>query len=240
MLVERGADVEARMGGGHGGSTPLQTAAADGRLEVVECLEAQGASVDIFAAVAMDNVDRVRQMLESDPQLVFARASNNEDDPHRGGTLLHGVRSVELAELLLDHGADINALETGHNTTPLASATHRDKGSAGELPPYLISRGATIPHILIAILLRQWDHLRELLAEDPSLANWTSSYPDLWTGYYPLHMAVVVGNAEIVRELVEAGADINVRSTIMDQTPLVMARKGTEVEEVLLELGAEE
>ena len=59
----------------------------------------------------------------------------------------------------------------------------------------------------------------QLLAEDPSLVNWTPAYSDLWTGYYPLHTAVWTEDTEIVRELVEAGANIN-RSGILDMTPL--------------------
>ena len=232
ILVNCGADLEAREVTAHGDPTPLQRAASDGRREVAEFLIEQGAVVDIFAAVEMDDVDEVRQLLAADPQL--ARSRDNDSS-----TPLHNAKSIAVAEALLDHGAEINALETGHNCNPLVSATHRRAGM--DLPFFLIARGATIPHITIAVELQQWDYMRNLLAEDPSLVNWTPAYPDLWTGYYPLHIAVNTGDAEVVRELVEAGADINVRSKILNLTPLGWARRGkrAEIEKTLLELGAE-
>ena len=70
---------------------------------------------------------------------------------------------------------------------------------------------------------------RQLAASIPGSVDWLLSASHwVWTE-----------DTEIVRELVEAGANINIRSGILDMTPLGWARRGTltEVEEVLLELG---
>jgi ankyrin repeat protein len=77
---------------------------------------------------------------------------------------------------------------------------------------------------------------------NPTLVDQTTSHKDLWTGYWPLHMAVWVGNLEIIRELIAAGADINKRDRCLGKTPLGWARRSgsTEVEQVLLELRAEQ
>jgi ankyrin repeat protein len=83
-------------------------------------------SIDLIAAVASGNADRVRELLTSDPEA----AKTNDDE---GATPLHyatlnGYR--EIAELLLRHGADINARDSRFNAAPVGWAIEdlREKG----------------------------------------------------------------------------------------------------------------
>ena len=78
--------------------------------------------------------------------------------------------------------------------------------------------------------------LRDLIADDPSLANIYS--PD---GFTPLGFAVFFSQPEIVKALLDAGADINLPSReSMKVTPLASAAaaKQTEIARVLITNGA--
>ena len=79
--------------------------------------------------------------------------------------------------------------------------------------------------------------LRDLIADDPSLANMYS--PD---GFTPLGFAVFFSQPEIVKALLDAGADVNLPSReSMKVTPLASAAaaKQTEIARVLLANGAD-
>jgi hypothetical protein len=71
----------------------------------------------VFAAASAGNIEAVRRAVATDPSVLTAR---EWDD----ATLLHlavGQNHKELAEFLLDKGADVNALTTDH-LTPLHMA----------------------------------------------------------------------------------------------------------------------
>jgi uncharacterized protein len=78
--------------------------------------------------------------------------------------------------------------------------------------------------------------LTELLSKDPSLANAHSH-----DGFTPLGFAAFFGQPEIVKALLDAGADVNVPSReSMKVTPLASAAaaKQTEIARLLIERGA--
>ena len=90
----------------------------------------------IFDAAREGDVDKVQQLLDADPELVRA----TDDD---GRTPLHHAASrghVEVATVLLDCGAEIDAREED-NETPLHSAAWRSQLATGRL---LIESGADI------------------------------------------------------------------------------------------------
>jgi ankyrin repeat protein len=79
--------------------------------------------------------------------------------------------------------------------------------------------------------------LRELLAEDPSLANTFSD-----DGFTPLHLAVYGQQKQTARTLIDAGADLDAYSTaeIAKVTPLGTATfvDSPELTQLLLDAGA--
>jgi ankyrin repeat protein len=90
----------------------------------------------IFDAALQGDTNRVRELLESDPQLAHA----TDDD---GRTPLHNAASrghVAVATILLDSGADIDAREED-NETPLHSAAWRSQVAIGRL---LVERGSDL------------------------------------------------------------------------------------------------
>jgi hypothetical protein len=81
---------------------------------------------DLFSAAEHGDVDAVRALLASEPDLVRAR-----DDT--GATALHVAAfhgHHEVAEALLAAGADVNARDGMYDATPMGWATHflRERG----------------------------------------------------------------------------------------------------------------
>jgi hypothetical protein len=123
---------------------------------------------DAVAALDAGDLGRLRGLLASDPALVHART--NLEAPYHyftGATLLHHVAGnpdrgritgelgplpkniVEVARLLLDHGADVNAATLGPNgcTTMellVTSKAASDAGASGPLMDLLLEWGATL------------------------------------------------------------------------------------------------
>src|SRR5262249_3225605 len=127
LLLELGADIDQRSDW-WAGSFGVLDSAAD---EMSEHLLARGATLTAHAAARLGKIDRLRAILDEAPSLVRARGGD-------GQTPLHFARTVEIAELLLSRGADIDALDIDHASTAAQWL--------GELRPgvtlHLVSRGA--------------------------------------------------------------------------------------------------
>ena len=126
-------------------------------------------TIDVFEAASLDDIDRLRELLDGDPSAVTAYSADGftalhfpaffggvesarvlldrgaDVDAHgRGwmmGTPLNSAaagRHADVAELLLDRGADPNARQ-GSGWTPLHSAAHNGDGETVAL---LLARGA--------------------------------------------------------------------------------------------------
>jgi ankyrin repeat protein len=122
--------------------------------------------------------------------------------------------SPELAKLMLDRGADIHAVtDRGMGVfTQCINVGLRRETVTYEFAKYLLSRGADIDE-----------------------ANTTSYYG----GYTPLFWAVESANDELVRFLVENGANVNATSN-KGKTPLSIATEAgyTNIIEILKAAGA--
>src|SRR6185436_11412547 len=104
VLLAYGADLNLKSdwwAGGFGlleeGITPEQAAP----------LVARGAVVDVFAAAHLKMFDRLRELVDGDPSLVHARGGD-------GKTPLHCAKTLQIAEYLVDRGADIDARDVDH------------------------------------------------------------------------------------------------------------------------------
>lgn len=134
-LVEAGADIDARSHWWAGGFGILDYAAPDIALYAVE----RGARVDAHAAARLGLIDTLRSLLARDPGLVHARGGD-------GQTPLHFAKDVDIAALLLDAGADINALDVDHESTPAQYMT----GDRLDVARYLVERGCKTDLLLAA------------------------------------------------------------------------------------------
>jgi len=98
-------------------------------------------TISIHQACALGDVEMVRQMLERNPELVSAR--DRDDDAWQYTPLHWAVYSgqLSLVEMLLDRGADIDAMDGG-NHTPLLDAI---EGGNEPMIALLRARGAWEP-----------------------------------------------------------------------------------------------
>ncbi|MEX2049097.1 MAG: ankyrin repeat domain-containing protein [Gemmatimonadota bacterium] len=158
LLLDLGADPNRRSDWWAGGFHALHHA----RGAVAERLLEAGAVPDACAAAQLDLPALLRAMLAESPARVHERGGD-------GQTPLHFARSREVVDILLDHGADIDALDVDHRATPAQwMLDHRRDAGRFALARYLVERGASVD-VFLAAALGLTDRLRELLEADPSL-----------------------------------------------------------------------
>jgi ankyrin repeat protein len=152
LLLSYGADLNLKSTWWAGGFGLLEH---DVTPEEAAPLIVRGATVDVFAAAHLGMFDRLRELVDADSSLVHARGGD-------GKTPLHCARTVEIAQYLIDRGADVDARDVDHESTP-AQYLVRD---APEVARLLVSRGAWFD-IFLAIGLRDPALVERCLKEDP-------------------------------------------------------------------------
>jgi ankyrin repeat protein len=165
-LLALGANPNRRSEWWAGGFHPLYGATDS----IAERLLAAGAVVDACAAAHLDRVDLLEQMLADDPARVHERGGD-------GQTPLHFARSRRVADLLLAHGADIDAVDVDHRSTPaqwMLGDAHKPDRSRVALARYLVDRGATAD-IFLAAALGLTSRVVALIEQDPSLLSLRTS-----------------------------------------------------------------
>jgi len=162
VLLEFGADPNKRSDWWAGGFHPLYSASG----AVAERLLAAGAIPDACAAAHLDRIDLLGRMIAEDPARVDERGGD-------GQTPLHFARSRPVVDLLLAAGADPDARDVDHRSTPaqwMIGDVDRPDESRLDLARYLVQRGASAD-IFLAAALGLTDHARDLLARGPSLLS---------------------------------------------------------------------
>ena len=203
-LLALGADPNRRSDWWAGGFHPLHS--ADGA--VAERLLEAGSIPDACAAARLDRVDLLRSMLDADPSRVHERGGD-------GQTPLHFARSRAAADLLLDAGADIDATDRDHRSTPaqwMLGDAYDPAKSRLDLARHLVDRGASVD-IFLAAALGLTSRVREMVSREPSLLTLrtgrgvygekppSSHHIYFWTigqNMTPLHAAVHFGQRETV------------------------------------------
>ena len=98
---------------------------------LADFLLARGAVLDAKSAAQLGRLDDLAALVAADPQSVHLRAGD-------GQTPLHVAPTVAIAEFLLDHGADIDARDVDHESTPAQYLVR----SQPDVARYLVARGA--------------------------------------------------------------------------------------------------
>jgi ankyrin repeat protein len=122
--------------------SPLLDALYRDDSDTVESLLTSEPELDVFEAAALGRTDRVRQLLDEDPERAHEWSSDGFTALHLAAFFGH----APAARLLLEHGAD-PALRSRHQfikVTPLHSAVAREGAADVETAKVLIEGGAPI------------------------------------------------------------------------------------------------
>jgi ankyrin repeat protein len=156
-LLAAGADINARTHWWAGSFGVLDTAARpDKPAWLVPYLIERGATVDAHAAAALGMLDRLKELVAASPAVVHTRGGD-------GQTPLHFASTVKIARYLLEHGAEIDALDVDHESTP-AQYMVRDRQDVAR---YLVGCGCRTD-VLMAAALGDLELVRKHLDADPA------------------------------------------------------------------------
>ncbi len=210
-LIAAGADVKAK---NNYGISPMLLAADIASTELIQLLLKNGADANsanpdgetaLHLVVRAGNIDAAKLLLKAGAK-VDPRDKLGEQTP-----LMWAVarRHPAMVEFLLAHGADVNARSAIRDYQRVATAESRAKS---------LDRGGFTPLLYAArencrecadILIK---HGADVNLPDPSRV-------------VPLVIAMINGNYDIARRLIEAGADVN-QWDIYGQSPLHVAASG--------------
>lgn len=184
---------------------------------------------DIHSAVRRNDGPAVRALVQADPSVLRDKSTSQ--------TPLHEAAcygSADMVKLLLDLGADVNAIAYNDFTplhvansadtvkllvrsgadsskrdswgmTPLQAAAESDRVGVADA---MIEAGVKLD-LVSALRLKKRDAAKKLLQEDPNAARPTERNASLFGNASPLGIAAGQGDLELVQLLVQAGADVN-------------------------------
>jgi ankyrin repeat protein len=107
VLLAAGADINVRNHLWAGGLSVLDECGEDLAAFLIE----RGARLEVHAASRLGMLEELKALVAANPTVVAARGAN-------GMTPLHFASTIEIAEYLLGHGADIDARDLLHESTP--------------------------------------------------------------------------------------------------------------------------
>jgi ankyrin repeat protein len=170
----------------------------------------------VARAIRERDLPAVRTLLDQSPELLNA-GDERSNQPIHWAVM---TRQIDIIEELLARGADINAARVdGARPIQLTNGDYHYRGwrdvpeevvtTPAEVLAQLRARGAYCD-ICTASSTGDFDRVRELLDQDPSLANRVSEYVTYYIGSgAPLKNAAARGHIDIVKLLLERGADPN-------------------------------
>lgn len=213
-------------------STTLPAPASEELIEEAAGIEPEEVT-KFLELVDANDLAKVKEQLKKTPAFALTH------DPKVGSTPLHHATSVAMAQLLLDHQADLMALDAIWHAPPIRWAAGNQYL---EVAKFLRSKGASQDDFLFAVAIGDSERVKTLLQEDPTLLQKPSEQNDVLAGpLTPLHIAARTRQPETAKTLLEAGADVNARMGWANAEPLeTSAWAGApEVTAVLLDHGAD-
>ena len=121
-------------------------------------LDERGATIDIWSAVSLDRLHDARRLLDEDPTRINAPGGDGKHP-------LHYAKSVAMVDLLVERGADVNARDVDHTSTPLQYLIENEP-----VARRLILQGAEVD-IFAAAALGDMELVNACIAADPSATD---------------------------------------------------------------------
>lgn len=227
LLIDLGADPNRRSDWHMGPWSPLHCAIYRRDHDLARHLLGRGATMDLHTAVGLGDYDQAVKLIDENPSSVHERGGD-------GCFPLHFANTVQVAELLLERGADIDGRCIDHYSTPVQYLCT----SRPQVASYLLSRGAQAD-IFSAVLSNDLAVAQALLVANPSLVeariNQMFFPPSPEHDVYnvltftvgqettPLHAAANENRAETIPFLLQHGAKIDARGGYDEATPLHLA-----------------
>jgi len=170
----------------------------------------------VAAALREHDLKRMRELLDAQPELL-GKGDKRSNQPIHWATM---TRQLDAIDELVRRGADLNAQRIdGGRPIHLTNGDYFYRGwrdvprnwpvTPAQVMAHLKARGAFID-LPTACHTGDIERVRELLHEDPSLANQLGEYDGYYLGAgVPLSNAAAVGRMDIVQLLLDHGADPN-------------------------------
>jgi len=161
LLLGAGANIRKRTEWWAGGFGVLD----DCHPSLVDFLTVRGAVIDAHSAARLGMMPKLTELVAADPSVVHAKGGD-------GQTPLHFASTVEIARFLLENGADINARDVDHESTPaqymlrVQQKRHYPKDRQ-DVARYLVARGCRTD-VLMAAALGDTNLVRRHLDSDPN------------------------------------------------------------------------
>lgn len=229
LLISKGADVNARE---HRGQTALMWAAADGYVDVVDALITAGADVNtqlnsgftaLFFAVREGRTAVTLRLLDAGCN-VNAVMQTSQGFKFGSGKLsmtplLMAVENghFELAEVLLEAGADPNAEPSGYTALHAITWVRKPIRGDGDPPPSGSGKYSSLD--MVRILVAAGANINSRLERGKSdLGRFT------YSGSTPFLLAAQASDLPLVKLFVELGADFTIPNA--DGAPPLLAAAG--------------
>ncbi|HXN23806.1 MAG TPA: ankyrin repeat domain-containing protein [Candidatus Dormibacteraeota bacterium] len=161
VLLRAGADINARSRSWAGGMSVLDECSPEMAAFLIE----RGAMVDAHSAARLGMFEKLQELVKADTAVVRARGAN-------GQTPLHFASTIEIAQYLLEHGADIDARDIQHESTPaqhmlrVVQARHYPQDRQ-DIACYLVAQGCRTD-VLMGAALGDLQLVRRHLDADPA------------------------------------------------------------------------
>jgi len=160
-LLRAGADINARGHSWAGGLSVLDECAHDMAAFLIE----RGAVLDAHAAARLGMFQELQNLVATNPGVVAARGAH-------GQTPLHFASTIEIAQYLLEHGAEMDARDLQHESPPAQHMLRVLQGrhyrrDRQDIARYLVARGCRTD-LLMATALGDLALARRRLEADPS------------------------------------------------------------------------
>lgn len=151
VLLDAGADINAKSRWWAGGFGILHSVDPSLASYAIH----NGAVVDAHAAARLGLFDKLKELIAADPSVVHTRGGD-------GQTPLHFASTIDIAAFLLAHGADIDARDLDHDSTPAQWMVAKRQPIAR----YLVDRGGKADLLMLAAL-GGLDQVRAALDANP-------------------------------------------------------------------------
>ena len=226
VLLDLGADPDLKSDWWAGGFAALHTMPPDLMHDIAPLLVAAGATVDAHAAASLGDLAQLQECVSADPEVVHERGGD-------GRMPLHFAASASVVRFLVEHGAELEARDIDHESTPFMWAAP----AYPEAARALVELGAQ-GDIFGFAAMGDADAVAKVLGEEPDAGMWridAERFPTKGkniTAIYaftlgslatPLHVAAHRDHPEVIRVLLENGVDPAVRGAYDESTALHIA-----------------